>query len=718
MRNYLLGLFIAITAVAIAACGGQGSPGSAFPAVNTTGATLSTSVPQTVTMPATTGLAVGTAKLSGSGTVSVSQSVSNPSGVPVLAIGKPKISATATTAPSGSTPIAYITLTAQTAVTVSQATFSVSPTSTPPSGTYYLAFWNGAQWVTIGSPAQFSGGVVTVSSGTLNPPISIAAGASYYFAIYTGQIFTTPTPPPPPPVASPSSLTLSEGTQNTITVTTGEGITITASPNPGGVVTLSSSSVNTGTGTTATFTVTAGLAIGSTTITFTDPLNRTTTTNVTVNDTAPTPSASPPNTQTIGLGDVAPVQIAAKPNTQITITTSSSAVAGVATGAAGPVPSSLPAAPTSFSGSTTVTTGSTGQAYFWVQGTAGGYATISLADIYGNTGTIGLTISPITNGAFTNGATGWTPCSYTHMPGGSPINAASPFPNTPEPVQTGAAAGETPVPLATLAPLVTVTGPPGSDNPGWSNYTNTGLTANTGSVTFSQNGISETVITPTAAPAVLGGNVMLLGSINGTRYPQGTFGVCQTFTVPTPVPNVPGQGNPQLSLYVLQGGTEYTFKEADQEAALFGSYSANVASTLDEYLFVEQNCYIHPSDAGVPPGIWGASVTSAGAKGCWPSAYGGDPSTYENWIEGGYWSPRGPYNLSAYAGQTVTLFLGNWSYFSDAAVYELQFMYVGNVQLTFSSAFPTTAPYVKGRPFGTITLTQRGAASRSTKPIH
>jgi hypothetical protein len=654
----------------------------------------------------------------------VSQSAANPSGVPVLETVKRQTTGSSsmpnsTASSSPNTPVAYVTVTAQGAVTLSSASFSVSPTATIPSGTCYLAFWNGAQWVTIGSAATVSSGVITVSTGTVNPPISIAAGGSYYFAIYTGQIFVTPTPPPPAPVASPASQTLAEGLAGSITVTSGIGITITASASPAGVVTIPSSE-NTGTGTTATFPITASHAISSTTITFTDPLGRTTTATVVVNDQQPTPEPSPPFTQALGLGDVAPIQIRAFGNTQVTVTTSGSGVAPVAPGGSGAFPTppaTVPAPPasSSFGTSATVTTDSTGVAYFWVEGASGGYSTISLADTYGNVGTMALTVSAITNGGFTNGANGWNPCSYAHSAGATPNPAAaSPYPNTPQPAQTGSPTPETPVPVATLSPLVTITAPPANDNPGWGSYTTTSITQNTGSVTFTQNGISETVITPTSAPAMLGNDVMLLGSINGTRYPQGTFGACQTFTVPTPAPGV---GNPYLSFYVLEGGTEYTFKEADQEAALFQSYSANVASTLDSYLFLEQDCYVHPSDAGTPPGIWGKSVTSSSGKGCWPNTYGGDPSSYTNWLQGGFWSPRGPYNLSAYAGQTVTLFVGNWSYFSDAQVYDLQFMYVGAVQTTFSSTFPTTAPYIRGRSLGTVTLPTTKRSVQSVKSI-
>ncbi|MGB6986665.1 MAG: hypothetical protein WBD74_11895 [Candidatus Aquilonibacter sp.] len=718
MRNYLLGIIIAVTAIAIAACGGQGSPGTPYPAVPNANAASLTSGGQTITLTSVTGLAVGTAKVSGSGSVSVSQSIGNPSGVPILAIAKPKTPASVKAQESGNTPLAYVTVTAQSDATVSQAILSLSPTAGIPNGTYYLAFWNGAQWVTLGSPASINAGVITASTGIISPAVSLSTGSSYYLAIYTGQIFVTPTPPPAPPVVSPSVLSLSVGQTHLITVTSGAQLTITALSSNTNVATVTPSSTSTGMETTASFTVTA-VSAGTATITFTDPIHQTGTSTIQVNNNSPTPSPSPPGTTTIGLGDTAPIGISADPNTQITITTSAYTIAALATGSPGPLPTppaTLPAPPTTFASasSVTMTTDSSGAAYFWVHGAAGGYATISLSDVHGNTSTMTLTVSAITNGTFTNGMTGWNACSYAYSAKSATINAASPFPNTPEPAQTAPA--ETPVPLGSLSPLVSVTtSPPANDNPGWSDYTDASLTPNTGSVTFSQNGISETVTTPGSFPSTLGTNVMLLGSINAANnpFPKGTFGVCQTFTIPTPAPGV---GDPYLSLYVLEGGTEYTFKYADNEAAIFGSYSANVASTLDEYLFAEENCYAHPSDA-TPAGIWGGAGISGGGAGCWPYTYGGDPSAYQNWLQGGFWSPRGPYDLSAYAGQTVTLFLGNWSNYHDTAAYYLQFMYVGAVQTTFSSTFPATAPYNKRRSLGTVKLGSRSMPAANKSPI-
>jgi len=709
VRNYMLGAFCAIMLIAVAACGGQGSPGTPYPSLsNVGGSTLSTSG-TSITLPQATGLAVGTAKISGSGSVSLTQSIGNPSNVPVLmTVGRPAVGPSgkpqSSASPSANTALAYVTVTASATSSISNIQLTLSPTAGIPNGTYYLAYWNGAQWVTIGSAATVSGTTITVNSGSINPAVSLAAGSSYYLAIYTGQIFVTPTPEPSPPVASPSSLSLSLGQIGTITVTSNPQITITATSSNASVATVTASA-STGSGTTATFTVTT-VGVGNATLTFKDPINQTTTVAVEVNNNSPTPEPSP-QTATIGLGDVVAVLVNADPNTLITVTSGSGSIAGVsATNAS------------STSATASATTNGSGQVTFYVTGNTGGATTIAFSDpsTPPNVGTMNVTVSAITNGAFTNGTTGWVPCSYTYADTdkSTPTNAASPFPNTPEPAQT--AASETPVPLASLSPLVAVTAPPANDNPGWSDYTSGSLTPNTGSVSFSQNGISETITTPSTAPPVLGSSVMLLGSINASPnpYPKGTFGVCQSFTVPTPEPNV---GDPYISLWVLEGGTEYTFKYADNEAAIFGSYSSNVASTLDEYLFAEENCYAHPSTA-TPAGIWGGSGITGGGAGCWPADYGGDPSLYQNWLEGGFWSPRGPYDLSAYAGQTVTLFLGNWSYYHDTATYYLQFMYVGNVQTTFGSTFPSSAPLAKGRMLGTVSLGHRRGIQAATPRPH
>lgn len=670
MRNFLVGGFAAVALLAVAACtGGNSSPSVPYPGPTMVGAaTLPSSGGATITLPATTGFGVGTAEVYGSGSVGVTQSASNPSGVPVLQLKQRQTAGGAHPNQTGNTPIAYVTVTASSTTSLSQVNLTLAPTATIPSGTYYLAFWNGTQWVTVGSPASIFGGVVSVSSGSFNPPVALASGASFYLAIYTGQIFSTPSPPPPAPVASPSALTLSEGQTGTITVTSGVGITIAASSSNTSVATVTASA-NTGTGTTATFTVTAALTTGTSTITFTDPLNRTVTVPVTVNNTAPTPQPSPA-TATIGLGDVAAVGISALPNTAITIQSASASIAPVNTANSA----------TGASGSISVMTSSTGAATFYVVGLAGGVTSITLTDPYNNVGTMNVTVSAVTNGAFVNGSTGWTPCSYGRSGLPAPVNAATPLSNTPEPAQTAPA--ETPVPAGSLPPITT-TAPPANDNP----------SPNPPDIAFGAT-----------APPALGNSVALAGTINASTvaYPKGTFGMCQQIAVPA--------GAAYLSFWVWEGGSEYTFKYADQEAVILDS----TGTTVQETLFAEQDCYLHPSGA-TPPGIWGGTGVNT-TSGCWPSQYGGDVDGYMNWIQGGFWAQRGPFNLATYAGQTVTLFLGNWSNYADSASYYAQFMYVGSVQMTGSSTFPTTGPLTKGRTL-TVALPKNHSVAQS-KPIH
>ena len=641
MRNYLLGLFIAVTALAVAACGGQGAPGSPYPGLNNVGGgSLPAGGSQTITMPQVSGLGVGSVTITGAGTVSASQSVSNPSAVPVLAL-KHRASSSATHPDQTSnTPIAYVTVTASSTASLSTVALKLAPTATIPSGTYYLAFWNGSQWVTAGNAASISGGIVSVSTGNLSPAISLASGSSFYAAVYTGEIFTTPSPPPPAPVASPSSLTLDIGLTGQVTVTSGESIQIKATSSSPGVATVTASATTPPNGTTATFTVTA-VALGTTTITFTDPLNRTTTTAVTVNNASPTPEPSPA-TATIGLTDVVPVTISAHANTLITVTSTSSSIAGVATTSGG-----------SPSGTVQVTTNGSGAATVYVTGVGGGSTTITFADqnTPPNTGTMNVTVSGIKNGAFTSSTTNWTACTFAHTAYSAAVNPSTPTPATPVPTQSPGAATAA-VPAASIPPLVVGT-PPANDNP------------------------NVTAVSATAPP-VLGADVVLVGSTNAANqfFPKGNFGICQSIAVPAAAP--------YLTFWVWEGGSNYSFKTSDMEADILDS----TGTTVQQTLFAEENCYLHPN-------TWGGSGVNT-TSGCWPSAYGGDSSGYEDWIGGGFWSPRGPYDLSAYAGQTITLYIGHWSYYLDTANYYAQFLYLGSVQLLPTNSFPTTGPLIRG----------------------
>ncbi len=630
MRKHLVGALavIALVGTLVACGGGNGGPSTVYPqplggGVSTAtlaGATTNTSI----TIPASSGLGVGTVVLKGTGTVKATQSVSAPSGAQPLSVKSLRNAAKLrANASDPNSAIAYVTVLATSTTSLAGFAVDVTPTAAAPSTTIYEAYWNGTQWVTFGGTGTLSQGVITFPSATLDPAVSLTTGASFDVAVYTGDVLTTPSPPPPAPVASPPSLVLSIGIAGSISVTSGEGITITATSSNTTVATVSASA-NTGTGTTASFTVTP-LAVGSTTLTFTDPLGQHGTATVTVNNNNPSPEPTLA-AATLGLGDQVTLAVPARAGTAITASSSNSAVLSVSSTPATPDPG--------------------GHVNFVVTAAGPGSATITFSDPYGDSGTFTGVVSNIKNGAFTNGMTGWTACSFAHT-ALAPVNVSTPTPNQPVPTQSPGAATSA-VAAGSLPPLV-VTTPPANDNP-------------------TAAAISAT------APPVLGSDVLLIGSTNAATqaFPKGNFGACQSVAV--------SANTPYLSFWVWEGGSGYSFKTVDEEVDILDQ----TGSTIQQTISAEQNCYLDPTN-------WGGSGVAA-TSGCWPAAYGGDSNNYQDWTGGGFWSPRGPYDLTAYAGQTVTLYVGNWSFYTDTASYYAQFIYLGNVQMLPSSTFPTSTP--------------------------
>jgi len=283
-----------------------------------------------------------------------------------------------------------------------------------------------------------------------------------------------------------------------------------------------------------------------------------------------------------------------------------------------------------------------------------------------------VTVSAITNGAFTNGLSGWTDCSYAHKELAAPVNPASPLPAS---AASQGSTTYTPVPAGSLPPVTVVT-PPANDNPG--------------------PPAADNITVGATTPPQLGNAVAFTGTVNAglVPHPSGAFGMCQSIAVPAAAP--------YLSFWVFEGGAGYQFSDFDQEAVVLQG------STIGATLFAEQDCYLHPgipsSGSSTAGGLYGGAGVFT-SSGCWPAAYGGDTSgPYYDWVQGGFWQQRGPYDLSAYAGQTITLFLGNWSFYHETATYYAQFMFVGDVQLIPSSTLPTTTPLARGRSLGTITL--------------
>jgi hypothetical protein len=663
-RKVLLGAFCVLTLAAVAACGGA-NPATSYPSASVGGGSADSNI--SIALSSTSGLAVGSLSVGGSGSVSAQQSTTNPSAVSALAL---KHRATVAT---GQTPVAYVTVTAKTAVTISSVTVSVAPQPALTSGTFSLAYWNGSQWVSFAnsqglittSPA--AGGVITLSSGGISPAVTLAAGSSVYLCVYSGGgAFTTPTPPPPAPVVSPSAITLNLGIPQSVTVTSGIGITISAQSSNTGVVTVPSSETTgtgaTATATTATFPLTP-VAVGTATITFTDPLNRTTQLAVTVINTNPSPVPSPEG-GIIGANDTVTFQIPAK--STITATSSNTAVLTV-------TPSASPIG-----------------GYATIMGTAvsPGTVTVTFEDTVGDTGTFNGQVSAIQNGGFTEGSgglQGWTPCSYGHAPYSAPITETQYDNGTAQTATTSAVSSS----LTALVSTVDASTVPDSN--------------------------------PTASPLPsfppFGTSVVRVGSTNGsaTPFPQGAFGICQTITVPA-------ASTPQyLTFYGWLAGSGYSFKYEDQEADIVSNGGTTLNSTGATTLFAEQACYLNPTGS-TPTGseslagpIIGPGASTASS--CW----GGYSGSYLDWIYGGYWQPFGPYKLSPYAGQTVTLFIGDWndntgSYADNT--YDAQLLFVGNVETSTTTALPGAAPLTRRRMI-TISMPQsRGAPviQRVTRP--
>lgn len=249
----------------------------------------------------------------------------------------------------------------------------------------------------------------------------------------------------------------------------------------------------------------------------------------------------------------------------------------------------------------------------------------------------GAPVNAVSNGDFETGSLSpWYACTFTHTGVQYPVNPSP----VPSPVSTqNPAAVYTPEPAGQLAPFATVTSAPPNYNPN--------QTANT--------------------PSNLGSYSGLAGAIDGS--PGAATGLCQAVTVPT---------DGQLSFMVYEGGNgSYAFYAADQEAMVYDSSGTNILDTL----FMEQNCYYDPAHLGIA-----GQETS--------QCYVGGSGTA--WVNGGYWVPRGPYDLSAYAGQNVILYFGVWNKYYDAppnsSGYQ-QYMFVDNVSLTGSGgAAPSPSP--------------------------
>jgi hypothetical protein len=503
--------------------------------------------------------------------------------------------------------------------------------------------------------APITAAAATTGQATLSiviPPASSTSSSSRgteYVSPSTGSVsFQLPSMTTATVVAvgpGVSGCTGSAGTGYTCTAT------FSAPLGTGQVLTVKTYASSTGTG--------SVLAQGTTTIdvTATGPNSASVTLNGVVASIALSSSAG--TTVTVGTPGTTTITWSAKDASGNTIIAPGTLVDAGGTALATPVPTISPSADSSAfsigSYSGTATGGSWVGTYNGTAATSPLVITASVTNSGVTAGTLSITVNPaptaspsasptatspptasptasptaanaILNGSFaTDDLTDWYICYAEHTK--LPAGGVNPSPS-PNPVQSAQAA--TPGPAST---------------------------PKTGSYTPLQSGLGNqyadaSVQTTTPNGSTNGyANMALVGHSDYPFNSGKAIGVCQNITVPA--------GSPTLTFGVYEGGND-NFVNSDSEADIFpsGSFSTaangGTATTLAfTTLFAEDNCYNNLSAYGSDAEVASSTNGSARAALC---GTGGDSTLVGN---GGQWYQRS-FDMSSFAGQNVTLFLGIW----------------------------------------------------------
>lgn len=210
MQTRSLFVVCGILAVTVAACSSGGT--SSSPSAGTQGlgsATLNANS-QAATLPASGSISGIITYPGGSGSVTAATATAAPGSLtPLQSIARSAASARKSASAPANIPIVYITISSTAGATLNSAPAFVVNSPTTVTGTAYEAYWNGTEWITVGSAGTISavsGGGSQVSVGGGGPSITIAAGASAYFVVYTGGVVPYVAPSPvPSPSPAPSS---------------------------------------------------------------------------------------------------------------------------------------------------------------------------------------------------------------------------------------------------------------------------------------------------------------------------------------------------------------------------------------------------------------------------------------------------------------------------------------------------------------------------------
>ena len=296
----------------------------------------------------------------------------------------------------------------------------------------------------------------------------------------------------------------------------------------------------------------------------------------------------------------------------------------------------------------------------------------------------------ITNGDFAtnafDGSAGWYRCYATRetTAGMTPINAS------PAPVnQLAVIAGATSAPAAGPATDVSqVSAVPGNTPPP------------SGNAHFALVGYATP--SPTANPF-------------GAIVQKGNTGICQD------IASVPASGS--LTMNVFEGGDD-NWSKSDSEADLYPAGSFVMTSGVGVStgvtpvrLFAENNCYDSAQwEAVFLPAPWGTGTVAISSTARWsgcPLVPGGpSPGGYNPSSGGGYWYGK-TLDVSSYAGQSKTLFIGisrdaGGSKPTSSGAQYYNYVFVDHVQLIGSGGATPPPLSVAPNPFS---ATQTGPAT-------
>lgn len=189
MKQFLRAALSFLTLVALTACGGGGgASGTSSNGVPPPGASSNA---ETVTLQAQTTTAALPAVGGNSGTISL------PPGTGMMTITSALQPPAGIPAPSGITPLMYISFSAMNNAVAMAGTpgFTMDMSGMMSSANYYMAEYMNGAWATVEGPGTMMSGT-QMMMGTDTTPISLQAGEQACFAYYSGSPVGSPTAAP------------------------------------------------------------------------------------------------------------------------------------------------------------------------------------------------------------------------------------------------------------------------------------------------------------------------------------------------------------------------------------------------------------------------------------------------------------------------------------------------------------------------------------------